>query len=57
MNKKTYSKPTAKRICLKGPIVLAAASPNTPVSTQPADNSEVLSRDAMPDGSRSVWDD
>ena len=57
MNKKTYSKPSAKRICLKGPIVLAAASPNTPVSTKTADNSEVLSRDAVPDGSRSVWDD
>ncbi len=57
MNKKTYSKPSAKRICLKGPIVLAAASPNTPVSTKSADNSEVLSRDAVPDGSHSVWDD
>ena len=57
MNKKIYAKPTAKRICLKGPIVLAAASPNTPVSTKPADDSEVLSRDAMPDGSRSIWDD
>jgi hypothetical protein len=57
MNKKIYTKPTANRIRLKGPVVLAAASPNTPVSTQPADNSEVLSRDAMPDGSYSVWDD
>lgn len=57
MNKKTYSKPTAKRICLKGPIVLAGTSPDTKVMNRPADNSEVLSRDAVPDGSRSVWDD
>ena len=57
MNKKTYSKPTAKRIRLMGTLVLAGTSPATKVMNTPADNSEVLSRDAMPDGSRSVWDD